>query len=152
MTAREEFAEARRASARIAECQRIIEEYADFVPSSKGDGVGVSTSESDPVYAAVVERRQVLARATADMDAALLIVGDALMLVEGLRKVYCRKADVLELYYIDRMTVRGVASEMGVAPSTVVAWRDELLDFLDSSPRAYILGLRYVEKPQDVVS
>lgn len=59
-------------------------------------------------------------------------VGEGLRVIAGLRLVYSRKADVLELRYVDLLPWDGVAAELGVARRTCMRWRDELLDWVDA--------------------
>lgn len=130
------FAEVRRCSAKIEDCRRVISEieYDIALPTSTDGrhGVGVAT---DPVFAALSLRDRILENARSEMDAALSVVGDALVLIDDMRRIFCRKADVLELYYVDRKTWADVADEMGVAERTARAWRDELCDFMESVPQ-----------------
>ena len=143
MTARQYFDGVRRASEEVERCQRIIGELSDGeTPVQSGGGPRGKGETSDPVWAAFSARERALADATARMDAAQELIGEALALIEGLRRVYCRKADVLELRYIDLLPWAAVADRLGVTERTVYLWRDEVLRFVDSTPRVYILGLR----------
>ena len=152
MDARAFFNDVRRASGDIEDYGRAIQTLKDELPPVSSGGVNRGgAGESDPVLGAVVTREKLLGEYRARRDEALEIVGEGLIFIAALRMVFCKKADVLEFYYVDRMTMRAVADEMHIAIGTVVAWRDELLAFADANPIAYILGLRFVEKPQDVV-
>lgn len=80
----------------------------------------------------------VLARALFDADAemraaqARKALDEAAQRIGWLRKVYTRKADVLELRHLRGMTWEQAAGELGVSPQTARKWRAELLDWVDS--------------------
>lgn len=66
------------------------------------------------------------------MRATEATIGEALGRIAGLRLIFSRKADALELHYVDLMPWEGVAAELGVSRSTAMRWRDELADWVDS--------------------
>lgn len=142
MSAREYFGEVLRASEEVEQCQRVINELADGLPPRHGGGAVRASGTSDPVYAAFITRTIRLAEARATMDRDNLLIGEALALIDGLRRVFCRKADVLELRYVDRMSWSHVADELGVSVRTAYGWHKDVMAFVDETPRAYILGLR----------
>ena len=108
------LAEVRRCSAKIEDCQRVISEIEyDIAMPSSPDGRHSTGVATDPVFSALV------------------LIGD-------LRRIFCRKADVLEIYYVDRKTWAEVAESMGIAERTARTWRDELVAFIDSVPQLRI--------------
>lgn len=152
MDARTFFNDVRRASGDIEDCERAIQTLNDELPPVSSGGVNHGgAGESDPVLGAVVTREKLLGEYRTRRDEALEIVGEGLIFIAALRRIFCRKADVLELYYVDCMTMRDIADEIGVGVGTVYRWRDEVLAFVDNNPQAYVLALRFMEKPQDVV-
>lgn len=70
--------------------------------------------------------------ARAIMEATEERIGEGLRRIAELRRIYARKADVLELHYVDLMPWADVAREMGIARSTAIRWRGELFDWVDS--------------------
>lgn len=60
-------------------------------------------------------------------------IGEALGRIGGLRIIFSRKADVLELHYVDLVPWDGVASSLRVSRATAMRWRDELLDWVDTA-------------------
>ena len=142
MAAREYFEMVSRAAAEVERCQREIGELADGVPPMGGGDGGHGSTQADPTYAAFVTREQLLADAHSRMDAAQEVIGEALALIDGLRRIFCRKADVLELRYIDLLPWAAVADQLGVARSTAFQWHADVMAFVDSTPRVYILGMR----------
>lgn len=147
VSAREYFEEVRRASEDIERCQRVIDELADGLPPRRGAPVRGSRGNTDPVYAAYSVKETMLAQARADIDADLEIVGEALVYIEGLRRLFSRMADVLELYYVDRLSWGEVADEMHIGQSTARLWRSIVCDEADKLPRAYVMGMAGMEKP-----
>ena len=52
--------------------------------------------------------------------------------IAGLRLLFSRKADVLELRYLRGLGWDDVAAELGVSRRTAIRWRDELCDWVDA--------------------
>lgn len=96
--------------------------------------VGGRSMGDGPVWARVVSDE----RALAEMRETEHVIGEALRYVEGLRRVFSRKADVIELHYIDLMSWADVAAEMGRTRQTCMAWRDQLLDWCDMVGWAHV--------------
>ena len=143
--AKDYFQSVRRASERIEECQRIISELQEELPPNHARGGGRSSTTSDPTYSAMVERDRMLTDAVLDRDKCLELVGEALAIIEGLRRIFSRKADVLELYYIDCLSWQDVADGIGIGKTTAHTWNRELLAWVDDNPRAYITSCRFVD-------
>ncbi len=59
-------------------------------------------------------------------------IGEGLERIEWLRRIFSRKADAIELRYVDLMPWHRVAEEIGVDSRTARRWHDELLDWVDS--------------------
>lgn len=96
-----------------------------FGPAARGGG---GRGPCDPVLARVLCDE----RARARMAAAQGAVGEALERIEGLRRLYSRKADALELRYVDLLPWEAVAEELGTTERSARRWRDELCDWVDS--------------------
>lgn len=154
MSAREFFADVRRASIRVEDCQRIIS-------ALKGGPISVASSDgprgkgehSDPTAAAFLRTVETMAAAIRQRDICTEVIGEALQIIEALRHVpsVAGKANVLELYYIDCQTWSDIGAHFGIAESTARMWRDDLFAFIDAQPHAYIMGARYAELPMDCV-
>lgn len=142
VTAREYFERVRRDSVALQGYLREIDALKDELPPTTSGILGPRGMASDPTAAAVMRRQEMLARAESGRDAALVSIGEALAVIEGVRRVLTRKADAVELYYIDLMPWAQVAQELGIGESTARMWRDDAFRWLDSTPRAYVLGVR----------
>ena len=145
MATREYFDAVRRASEDIERCRRTIDELADWLPSRRGVPVGSPHGSSDPVYSSYTLHEAMLSQAKADMNAALEMVGEALVYIGGLRHLSPRMADVLELYYVDRLSWGEVAAELHIGRSTARLWRNIVCDEADKLPRAYVMGMAGME-------
>lgn len=146
MGARDYFEGVRRAAESIEGLTSAIRDIESGEPLPTGAGAGVrSTTPSDPTAAAAFKRGEVLADLKAERDAALETVGEALQVIEGLRRCFSRKAEVIELHYIDGLGWGDVGAAIGVDRRTALRWRDELCAWLDANPRAYVLGCRFVD-------
>lgn len=122
--AREYFDAVARAAAELRAAQLVVE----FGPV-RGDGCGRSDPSSGGPTAA---QAAAVIEAQRRVDACTDTIGDALALITGLRMVYSRKADVLELHYVDRLSWPDVGAELGVSDRTAKRWRDELCDWVDA--------------------
>lgn len=124
MTAREYFDAVAHAARELRAAQLVVE----FGPA-RGEGGGrPDPSSGGPTAAqaaAVIEAQE-------RIDACTDTIGDALALIEGLRLVYSRKADAVEMRYVDLMPWDGVAAELGVTERTARRWRDELFEWVDA--------------------
>lgn len=142
-TAREYFREVERASRTAADAERALAALDEVVlGGAGGKGPRPSGVAGDPTFSAYVKAVEERDRLQARRDAALIVIGEALQIVEGLRRLFSRKADVVEMHYIDCMEWSAVANEMGVGESTVYKWCSEVFVWVDSHPMAYVLGLR----------
>lgn len=125
MTAREFFDQVSAAVRDGREAAMLLE----YGCGGGGSGGGpVRRSEpSDPVKA----RFDADEAARARLESARGTVADGLRVVAGLRRVYARKADAVELRYIRLMPWQDVADAMGIGRRTAIAWADQLLDWVD---------------------
>lgn len=92
-----------------------------------GGGQVRRSEPSDPVQA----RFDADEAARERLESARGTVADGLRVVAGLRRVYARKADAVELRYIRLMPWQDVADAMGIGRRTAIAWADQLLDWVD---------------------
>lgn len=147
MDARAYFADVRRASIEVEQCQRIINllKSGELPPRATVDGAHGKGNHSDPTAASFVAMVEEMDKAVKRRDMCTELIGEALVIIESLRKIYSAKADVLELYYIDCLSWRDVASRMHIADSTARFWANQLFDWLDSCPTAYIMACRYID-------
>ncbi len=90
---------------------------------SKGSACG----PADPVQA----RFESDEAARAALEAAERTIGEGMRVVEGLRQLYSRKADVLELRYVRLMGWGQAGEALGVDPRTARRWADLMLDWVD---------------------
>lgn len=107
---------------------RRAELLLEFGPEPGAGGGPCDPSAGGPVVARLVSdemAREVMAATEDEIGRALAVVG-------GLRRVFSRKADVLELHYVDLMGWEDVAGELGVGRATAMRWRDELCDWVDA--------------------
>ena len=150
MGAREYFGEVRRAAERIEELGRTISgvEDGELAVGRIGGRVPRASGVGDPTATEAEARRRFVVAARAERDAALEVVGEALQVIEGLRRCFSRKAEVMEMYYVDRMEWDQAADAIGVGRATAIRWRDEMCDWLDASPRAYVMGCRFLDISQ----
>ena len=95
--------------------------------SPRRTGAGGGGYGDGPVVARVMSDE----RALADMRETERVIGVALRYIAGLRRVWSRKADVIEMHYVDLMPWTEVARAVGRSKPTVMAWRDTLLDWCD---------------------
>lgn len=146
MGAREYFDSVRRAASSLEGLARVIDEIEEGGPLPTGTGAGVRTSTpSDPTASAAFKRSEILAGLKAEYDASLELVGEALQVIDGLRRCFSRKAEVMELHYIDCLDWDDVGDELGIARRTAIRWRDEMVAWLDANQRAYVLGCRFID-------
>lgn len=125
MTAREFFEQVSAAVRDGREAEMLLE----YGCGGGGSGGGpVRRSEpSDPVQA----RFDADEAARARLESAMGTVADGLRVVAGLRRVYARKADALELRYVRLMGWRQVGEALGVDARTARRWADIMLDWVD---------------------
>lgn len=125
MTAREFFDQVSAAVRDGREAAMLL----DYGCGGGGSGGGpVRRSEpSDPVQA----RFDADEAARARLESARGTVADGLRVVAGLRRVYARKADALELRYVRLMGWRQVGEALGVDARTARRWADIMLDWVD---------------------
>lgn len=97
----------------------------EYGPS--GGSKGRSTGCGDPVQA----RFESDEAARAQLEAAERTVREGERVIEGLRRVYARKADALELRYVRLMGWRQVGEALGVDARTARRWADIMLDWVD---------------------
>lgn len=155
MGAWEFFADVRRASMKVEDCQRIISALKGGpIATSSSDGPHGKGDHSDPTATAFLRTVETMAAAIRQRDICTEIIGEALQIIDSLRHVpsVADKADVLELYYVDCQTWDEVGEHYGIAESTARMWRDDLLAFIDAHPLAYIMSVRYAELPIDSVN
>ena len=142
----------RKASAKVEQCQRVINELkGGSIPPAHMDGGHGAGSHSDPTAAAFFRSVLLMDQSIRQRDVCTVILGEALQLIDALRSVFGRKADVLEWYYIDLRTWRDIANELGIAESTARMWRDDLFLHIDTHPAAYIMAAKYEDIPLDVI-
>ena len=154
MIAREYFADVRRASSMVEQCQRIINELkhgAIPAPAHSNSPHGMG-DHSDPTATAFFRSVYMMDSAIKQRDVCTVLLGEALQIIDALHSVAGDKADVLELYYIDLMLWSEVAQHYGVSPSTVRMWRDELFGIIDSNPTSYLMAAKYEECLVDITN
>lgn len=146
-TASEYFEEVRRAAMDVEKCSRMISELdGGYIPSmSRQDQISGRGGKSDPTADAFDERSAAMRYAVKRRDVCEELIGDALAVIDSLRRIFCSKADVLEMHYIDLKPWREVASTIGISESTARYWRDQLFEWLDACPRAYVMASRYAD-------
>ena len=71
-------------------------------------------------------------RARAAMARTEETIGEALARIDGLRTLFGRKADVLEMRYIDLAAWDEIAAELGVDKRKAHRWHDMVCDWVDS--------------------
>ncbi len=130
MTAREYFA----AVAREAKAHRRAELLLEFGPPTGGLRGG--KGPADPVQA----RFESDQRARAELERTEAAIGEALARIEAMRGLYGRKADVLEMYYIDLLAWDEIAHEFAVSSKTARRWHDMLCDWADSFGWARVMS------------
>ena len=149
--ARDYFEGVRKAAESIEWLERSIRLIESGEPLPTGTGTGVrSSTPSDPTAAAAFKRGEVLADLKAERDSALETVGEALQVIEGLRRCFSRKAEVIELHYIDGEGWEDAGAVLGIDARTARRWRDELCAWLDANPKAYVVGCRFLDFGQIV--
>lgn len=130
MRAREVFGAARAAAKRIEELQFLC--GMEGPAPGGGKGPGPKNAVSDPTGSAAEWRIEDLADLRRELEACEAVVGEALALIDGVRKAmetpWWR---VLDLYYIDRLEWGDVAEELGLSVRTCYRWRDAAFDWLD---------------------
>ena len=145
MSAADYFDGVRRAAVEVERCQRLINELRDGdIPRHSSDGPHGKGAYSDPTadtYAAMVS---MMDGAIRRRDACQELIGEALVIIDGLRRVYDRMAEVMELYYVDLKTWDEIADELHVSNRTVRRWRDVQLSWLDDHPRSYVMACRFI--------
>lgn len=147
--ARAYFADVRRAARRIEELTREIGALLDGdVPMTASTVTVRGGDQSDPTASAAFKAAELLADARAERDACIEMVGEALQVIDGLRRCFSRKADVVERYYVDGVEWDEVAEGLGIARRTALTWRDEMMAWLDEHPRAYVVGCRFLDFSQ----
>ena len=97
-----------------------------FGPASGGMRGG--SGLTDPVQA----RFESDERARAAMARTEETIGEALARIDGLRTLFGRKADVLEMRYIDLAAWDEIAAELGVDKRKAHRWHDMVCDWVDS--------------------
>ena len=123
MTARE-YLEGVSSALRAAEAATLAAEVGDC----RGAG-----GRSDPLSGGPTESRALaLVVASARARQAEALARECRARIGGLRLLFARKADALELRYLDGLSWAGVAGRLGVSRRTAIAWRDELCDWVDA--------------------
>ncbi len=122
MTAREYFAGVERE----AKAHRRAELLLEFGPPTGGARGG--KGPADPVQA----RFESDQRARAELERTGAAIGEALERIEAIRGLFGRKADVLEMRYIDLLAWDEIAHEFAVSIRTAYNWRNVLCDWADS--------------------
>ena len=138
------FERVRSAAARLEPCQRELSaleeaerEVTPWTPTGGGGG-GSKFGHSDPTASAAEGRAEGLSRALdakrAELDALEGVIGDCLVVLEGVRRgMGAREAEAMELYYVDRAgTWSEVAWELGCSLSTVQRMRDKVISWMDA--------------------
>lgn len=129
MDAMELFEEARRCSERIEELQCAIGEPP---PSRSSDGMPRGGGTSDPTARMAEHAIDGVADMEREMESCQQVVGEALAIVDGLRRAFETPWwRAVELYYIDRLSWAQVAEEMGIPKRTCLRWRDSAFDWVD---------------------
>ena len=88
---------------------------------------GSACGPADPVQA----RFESDEGARAALEAAERAIAEGLRVIAGLRRVYARKAEVLELRYVRLMGWRQAGAALGVDARTARRWADLMLDWVD---------------------
>ena len=146
LSASEYFDGVRRAAIEVERCHRLIDELrSGTIPRTIAEGPHGKGDYSDPTADAFAAMVSMMDAAVKRRDACLCLIGESLAMIESLRKVFTRNADVLELYYIELRTWAEIAEDMHVADITVRRWRDELFEWLDQYPRSYVMACRFIE-------
>lgn len=87
----------------------------------------------DPLSGGPTESRALaLVAASARARQAEALARECRARIGGLRLLFARKADALELRYVGGLAWEGVAARLGVNERTARRWRDELCDWVDA--------------------
>ena len=113
---------------------RAAELVLQFGEPRSGSGGVSSSAVSDPTARAA----EAAARAKRTMADTEEVIGGALARIDGLRMVVGRRADVLEMRYIDLMAWPEIAEGLGVSPSTARRWHDVACDWADAHGWAHV--------------
>ena len=127
MTAREFFEAVAEAVREHRQAELTLEFGAQSGSGGGGDGDG-------PVWARVASN----ADAREKMGRTEGIIGEGLRYIEGLRRVFSRKADVIEMRYVDLLPWDAIAGELGVTRMTANRWMHEMFDWVDSVGWAHV--------------
>ena len=112
----------------VSDAVRAMARAADLLEyGPSGGSKGRSTGCADPVQS----RFESDEAARAQLAAAGLTVREGERVIEGLRRVYARKADALALRYVRLMGWRQVGAALGVDARTARRWADIMLDWVD---------------------
>lgn len=131
MTAREYF----ESVADAVRSHRRAELALAFGPEPCGGGGG----PADPASGGPTASRALAnERAREAMERSELAIGEGLARVEELRRIFSRKADAVELRYVDLLPWDDVGRELDVDRRTAMRWRDELFDWVDSFGWAHL--------------
>lgn len=146
MSAVEYFEAVRRDSVALRGYLSAIEDIESGEVNVSGGGESVHVSGGDvssPVESELMARVRMLDKLRESRDAALQSIGDALVVLDGVRAALGDSyADSVELHYIECETWERVAAALGVSAITCKRWRTRAFEWLDSQPTAYVVGLR----------
>lgn len=131
ITAMDYFEAASAAAREMREAELVLQFGPDACGASGGAG---DPSSGGPTFARFVSDEQ--ARAT--IDACGRTVGEARKRCAELRLIFSRKADAVELHYVDLMPWEEVAAELRVSRRTAIAWRDQMFEWVDSLGWAHL--------------
>lgn len=115
---------------------RRAELLLEFGPEPGAGGGPCDPSAGGPVVARLVSDEM----ARESMRATEAAIGEALGRIEELRRIFSRKADAVELHYVDLLPWDAVAERLGRSRRTAIAWRDEMFDWIDSIGWARLRG------------
>ena len=131
MLARELLEEARRAAVRLEELTRTIQEGPAKRPS---EGPAPKGAVGDPTARGAEWVCVTLPALMCELDACGQFVGDAMRLIEGVRKAMgARYADVLDAYYIGGLKWQEVGDRLDISAMAAIRRRDVACDWVDAT-------------------
>lgn len=141
---RDRFTQTRDAVIELANVQALLwSDGDDWTPDAPG-----RATVSDPTANRAVYNVEVLSERLASLrkrEAELIeFIGGTLAIIQGVRDGLGNEyADVLDGYYIDGVTWREVAKELGASVSTCKRQRDIACDWVDSLGVSRVIGGEY---------
>lgn len=144
MSARDRFAQTRKAVCELATVQALLwSQGDDWVPDAPGRAEVSDPTANRAIYN--VEELGAKLDGYRRREAELIeFIGGTLAIIEGVRRGLGEDyANVLDCYYIDGFTWREVSKELGESVSTCKRQRDIACDWVDSLGVAHVLSGDY---------